>query len=83
MSTKLETDFTYEKISDKKIKNFCFHMAYDYQTQQDDGLWHWATMYKVARFFNHVIICCLVTKKKRYIYNTTSPMGTRFDRVVP
>ena len=22
-------------------------MAQDYQTQQDDGLWYWATIYKV------------------------------------
>ena len=57
-------------------------MTHDYQTRQVDGLWHWATMHKVAWFFDHVIICCLVTKEKRYISNNTSPMDTKLDWVV-
>ena len=57
-------------------------MAHDYQTQQDDGLWYWATMHKVAWFFCHVIICSLLTNEKRYFSNSASPMDTRPDRVV-
>ena len=82
MSTKLETVMAYEKIVPWHVKNPCFHMDHDYQTRQDDGLWHWATMRKVTWLFDHVIICRLVTKKKRYIFNTTSTIGTKFDRVV-
>ena len=82
MSTKLETDLAYEKKITWRVKNFCFHMTHDYHTRQDDGLWHWATMHKVAWFFDNVIICCFVTKKKLCISNTTSPMDTKFDRVV-
>ena len=54
-------------------------MARDYQTRQKDGLWDWATMYKIAWFFYHAIVCYLVTKKKRNISNTTSPMDTKFE----
>ena len=66
-STKLETDMAYEKVVTWRVKNLCFHMAHDYQTLQDDGLWHWATMHKVTWFFDHVIICCLLTKKVLYL----------------
>ena len=38
-------------------------MAHDYQTRQDNALWYWATMHKVAWFFDHVIIFSLVTNK--------------------
>ena len=48
MSTKLETAMAHEKIVTWRVENLCFHMADDYQTRQDDGLWHWATMHKVA-----------------------------------
>ena len=37
-------------------------MAHDYQTQQGDDLRYWATMHKVVWFFDHVIICSLMTK---------------------
>ena len=57
----------YEKVVTWRVKNLCFHVADDYQTQQDDSLWHWVTMHKVPWFFDHVITCCLVTKEKRYI----------------
>ena len=57
-------------------------MAHDYQTRQDDGSWYWATMHKVARFFEHVIISSLVTNKKRYISNSTSPMDIKLDKII-
>ena len=46
-----------------RAKNLCFHMAHDYQTRQDNALWYWTTMHKVAWFFDHVIIFSLVTNK--------------------
>ena len=64
MSTKLETDMAYEKVVTWRVKNICFHMAHDYQTRKNDGLWHWATTHKVAQFFDHMIICCLRDKEK-------------------
>ena len=63
-------------------KVLCFHMAYDYQTRQDDGSLYYAIMHKVAWFFEHVIVCSPVTNKKRYIYNSTSSMNIKLDRVV-
>ena len=57
-------------------------MAHDYQTRQDDGSWYWVTMHRVASFFEHVIICSLVTNKKRCISNFTSPMDIKLDGVV-
>ena len=78
MSTKLETDMAYEKVVIWWVKNLCFHMAHDYQTHQDDGLWHWATIYKVSWFFDQVIIFSLMTNKKRHISNTTNPRDTTF-----
>ena len=74
MSTKFETDMTYEKVLTWRVKSLCFHIAYDYQTREDSSLWYWVTMQKVAWFFDHMIICYHVTKKKRYISITTSPM---------
>ena len=56
-------------------------MDHEYQTRQGDGLWYWATMYKVVWFLDHLIICSLVTNTERYIFNSTSPMDTRLDRV--
>ena len=38
-------------------------MAHDYQARQDDGLWYWATMHKVTRFFDDVIITYTKTYK--------------------
>ena len=52
-------------------------MAHDYQTGQDR-----TTIHKVAWFFEHVIICSLVTNKKRYFSNSTSPMDIKLDRVM-
>ena len=66
-----KTDMAYEKVVTWRVKNLYFHMARDYQTRQDDNVWHWATMHKVTWFF-----------EKRYISNTTSPMDTKLDRVV-
>ena len=51
-------------------------MVHDYQTWQDDGLWYWVTMHKVAWAFDHVI------NVNRYISNSTSPLDTWLDRVV-
>ena len=59
-----------------------FHIAYDYQTQQGDGLWHWASMHKVARFFDHVMIYSLMANKKRCTSNSKCPMDTKLDRVL-
>ena len=56
--------------------------AHDYQTRPDNGIWYWAVMHKVTCFFDHVIICSPVTNKKRYIFNSTSPMDTKLDRIV-
>ena len=58
-------------------------MAHDYQTRQSDAWWYLATMHNVASFFDHLIISSLITKKKGYISNSTSPMDTKLDRVVP
>ena len=94
MSPKVEMDMPYEKKSTptmvtwhnscvtSKKSCICFPMAHDYQTRQDDGLWYWATIHKVAWFFNHMIICSLVANKKLYISNPTSPKDTKLDRVV-
>ena len=56
-------------------------MAHDYQNRQGDGLWYWAIMHKVTLFFDHVIICSLITNKK-HISNSTRPMDTKLGRVV-
>ena len=39
-------------------------------------------MYKAACFFDHVIILSLMANKKRYIPSSTSPIDTKFHRVV-
>ena len=41
-----------------------------------------ATTRKVARIFDHVIICILMTNKKCYVSNSTSLMDTKRDRAV-
>ena len=69
-------------MANKKKLYLCFYMAHDYQTQHGDGLWYWATINKVRRFFNNLITCSLMANKKRYILNSISPMDTRLDRVV-
>ena len=95
LPTKLEMMMVYEKksppimvtwhnscVTNKKKLCLCFYMAHDYQNQQGDDLWCQATVHKVAWFFDHAIIRSLVTNKKRYISNSTSPMDTKPDRVV-
>ena len=58
-----------------------FHKAYDYQTRQGDGLLRWASIHKVARFFDYLIIYSLMENEKR-ISNSKCPMDTKIDRVL-
>ena len=69
-------------VTSKKKLYLCFHLAHDYQTRQDDGSWYWADMHNVSWFFEQVIVCSLVTNKKRYISNSTSPIDIKLDRMM-
>ena len=62
-------------------KSYISYMAHDYQTRQSDGLWYWVTTHRFVWF---LIICgsSLMTNKKRYISNSTSPMNIKFDPMV-
>ena len=56
-------------------------MAHGNQTRQGDSQWYWANMHKVASFFDHLIICGLMTNKKCYISNSASPINTKLVTV--
>ena len=65
------------RVMSKKSYISVFTWLHDYQTGQDR-----TTIHKVIWFFEHVIICSLVTNKKRYFSNSTSPMDIKLDRVM-